>query len=366
MTAARVPRTVLAAVFGVAVLAPGVAFAQNAVEASDASVDEPRRAEARDLFQRGVTSMDQGRFAEALELFRAAYARWENPKILVNIATALVALERPAEAAAHYVLYMKTGSLSAERSAEVDATLARLKPRVARLVVEPSGDVQRAELNGREAELGPSHVHWLPPGRHVLVLHYRDGQRVSRELDIEAGSLVELDGASLKPTKTATDAPVVATGPSLRDPVSSTAASTAGDRMAPAAGSTEDTGWALVVRADIDGAGRGGVGAAGITVPLLRPLRASAGVLIGARGGAWLGLDASACLGNWRPTIGASLPTFFGSGAYPGLGGELGLRYEAEWYVSPFARVAVVHFIHRPAGFLATVLVPSIGVEVPL
>jgi hypothetical protein len=312
------------------------------------SAESPERSAARERFLQGVSLMDARRYAEALTAFEEAYARWQNPKILLNIATALLALERPAEAAARYEAYLENGGPSAERATEVKQTLEAISGRVSRLIVKAGGGLQRVELDAAPVAIELDRVHWLTPGRHVVVLSYGDGQRITHGFDASPGRLTTFEGFELLPKP-------VATPP--RPP----------SDVAPPPVAPRRLRWSATVRADIDGLGRGGAGALGIIAPLSDSFRLSAGGLLGSRAGGWLGIDAAVELGAFRPSLGASFPTFLAEGMVcPGVGGELGFRYELDWVASPLVRMALVHFLRVPEGFATTVVVPSVGVEVPL
>jgi hypothetical protein len=323
------------------------AAAQSAVD-EEVSAESPERRAARELFQQGVSLMDAGRYEEALTAFEWAYARWQNPKILLNIATALLALERPAEAAARYEAYLENGGPSAERAAEAKQTLEAISARVSRLIVKAGGGLQRVELDAAPVAIELDRVHWLAPGRHVIVLSYGDGQRITHGFEASPGQQATFEGHDLLPK------PLAAPPPPPSD-------------VAPPPAEPGRLRWAATVRADIDGLGRGGAGALGIIAPLSGSFRVGAGALLGSRVGGWLGIDAAVKLGAFRPSVGASLPTFWAGGTVcPGVGGELGVRYELDWVASPLVRVALVHFLRVPEGYVTTVVVPSVGVEVPL
>jgi hypothetical protein len=101
-----------------------------------------------------------------------------------------------------------------------------------------------------------------------------------------------------------------------------------------------------------------------VSVPIAERLVASAGGLVGAHAGGWVGFELLLLDTALTPTLGVSVPFFFVAGARLGASGELGGRWallEDQLFVT--ARVALVHFPTVPEGYSTTAVVPSIGSE---
>jgi hypothetical protein len=307
-----------------------------------------REAHARDLFQQGNRLIEQARYVDALDKFEAAYSAWQNPKIQLNIATTLRTLGRHAEALRAYREYLGSGAATGERRAEVQAIIAGLEARVAHLTLSLGPELQRLTLDGRELGLdgrGGTLTLAVEPGRHALLAETAAGPQLTT-FDVEAGERQRI----ALPTPEASQAEKPAT---------------------PEADAGEDTGAArerrrigVLTRLDIDGEARGVVGALGLSVPIGTRLVASAGGLMGAHAGGWVGLEALLLETALTPTLGLSAPFFFVDGARLGVSGELGARWalvDDQLFVT--ARAGLVHFPKLPEGYSGTAVIPSIGSE---
>jgi hypothetical protein len=121
-----------------------------------------------------------------------------------------------------------------------------------------------------------------------------------------------------------------------------------------------------LARADFDLTRGGAVGAGGIAFEAREWLRVTGGAMIGAQKGAWVGLESALIGGRVRPVLGTSLPVFFVGPMYPGVSGELGVRFVATARIALSTRAAVAHFPTVPNGYVKTLFVPSAGLEVGL
>jgi hypothetical protein len=308
---------------------------------------EVREARARDLFKQGNRLIEQARYVDALDKFEAAYSAWQNPKIQLNIATTLRTLGRHAEALRTYREYLGSGAPTGERRAEVQAIIAGLEARVAHLTLSIGPEVQRLTLDGREVTrdaFGGTTALAVEPGHHALLAETAAGPQLTT-FDVAAGERQRIE---------------------LPVPEAS-----APEKALPDAAAAEDAGAArerrrigVLTRLDIDGEARGVVGALGVVVPIGARFVASAGGLMGAHAGGWVGLEALLLEGPLTPTLGVSGPFFFVEGARFGVSGELGGRWALlEDRLFVMARAALVHFPKLPEGYSGTTVVPSIGSE---
>lgn len=319
----------------------GPAFAQNhGGRAPSSAVEDAARA----LFREGNAAFDDGHYDEALTKFESAYAAWQNPRIQLNIATTLRAIGRNAHALQAYRKYSREAQPSVERRAEVDAICAELLSSVAtlRLAVDPG--VHRVTLDGRELDTDETRL-YLDPGGHVVVSASAGGERTLR-LELHAGEVLDVAVRA--------DVPALARPPEPPPVV-------------PLELAAEDSGLALLARADIDGLGRGMAGAAGLGYTLGSHWQVAGGAFLGRTPGAWAGLELLLLeQGALRPSLGVSVPMFFAASAQVGASAEVGLR----WAVSPDLflrlRAAVVHFPSAPEGYSKTLFIPSPGLELQL
>lgn len=141
----------------------------TAMIAVPALADPGAEKEARALFKEGNALIDRGSYVDALDRFNRAYARWPNPKILLNIATSLRQLGRWAEAADAYSRYLKDSGADPKRQAEVESVIRELDAKVGRLRIEVSEPGARILLDGRPLEGDLASVR-VDPGPHTVIV----------------------------------------------------------------------------------------------------------------------------------------------------------------------------------------------------
>lgn len=348
-------RAALGALLLAVVLASQPALADapsdTAVDArAEANASARAEAHARELFRQGNLLIEQSRYLEALDAFQQAYSAWQNPKIQLNIATTLRALERRSAAIDAYREYLRAMDPPPERRAEVEAILRDLDGLVAHVKLVLPPDTRRVMLDGAPlpADAAAAELR-LDPGHHLVVVETGAGT-LSRPLDVRAGERRDVVIAESEP-------PAATELPSMTAPPLDSAPET--KRSAVALG--------LVTRLDIDVGGHGAVGAAGVTLGFGPHVRASLGGLFGAHAGGWAGLELSVFDAPVTPTLGVSVPVFLVDGPRVGISAELGVRWAVSRdFLFLSARAALVHFPSVPAAYDQTAFVPSIGTEMQL
>lgn len=316
--------------------------------------DAATEGRARALFKEGNRLIEQSRYVDALDRFLAAYSTWQNPKIKLNIATTLRALGRYSRALTAYREYLRDADPSEQRQGEVEAIARGLEAHVARLDLHVGRDVERVTLDGEALDPRSQADLLVDPGRHVLITETAAGAQVVA-FDVVAGErrpigLPGRHGEALGPTHAATP-DAAPPNETLRD-------------AAPDASVRRSATVGVVTRLDVDGGGRGAVGAAGLTFPFGRHVRASLGGLLGAHAGGWAGLELSLFDARLSPTLGVSVPVFFVEGPRLGVSTELGARWAlSQDFLFVALRAALVHFPRAPEAYGATVVVPSLSTE---
>jgi hypothetical protein len=288
-----------------ALLCACLSFASGAwAQDHAASSTRDGEARARELFREGNRLVDEAQYSQALAAFESAYRLWNNPKIQLNIATTLRALGRHSEALGAYRHYLQYAEPSAERRAEVELICVELEEFAKTAADEPKLELDRAERERLRVAVQPPPAPPLPAGA----------------------------------------------APSISD-VESTRRSSIG----------------VTTRMDIDGRGRGVVGAAGLVYAFDSHWQVSLGGLIGNNQGAWAGVELCLFDGPVRPSVGISAPMFFVDGPRVGASGDIGMRWAlSEDTLFVALRAALVHFPEVPEGYVRTVFVPSIGTELRL
>src|SRR6185295_5080845 len=113
----RTPRLVFA-IAACALPAP-IAVAQPAAPVAD-------KVDARALMQSGLKLYAAQDYLGALAVFRTAYTRFPSAKILINIGTTLIKLDRKADAANTYQRYLDSPDADRARRPEVITAIAEL------------------------------------------------------------------------------------------------------------------------------------------------------------------------------------------------------------------------------------------------
>jgi hypothetical protein len=336
-----------------ALLAAASALATSAEIAGAAEGSAPAAASdaetrARQRFYEGNQLFDRGLYEAALERFQSAYELWNNAKIKLNIATTLRAIGRNAEALPEYRHYLRDAQPSPDRRAQVEAICAELLERLAVVQISVATDVRNVWLDGLALDVHNPGSVYLEPGEHLILSEGPDGERTI-EFEVRAGEMREL--------------PVDATIPAANRSAPTKPAEPAEPLEPAAAGAS----FSLLARADIDGRGRGAVGALGMGYDLGAHWQVAGGGLFGRTPGVWAGVELAPGAGSLRPTFGLSAPVFFAAGARAGVSAEAGTR----WAVRPDSfflslRAAVVYFPSAPEGYSKAVFVPSLGSELQL
>ncbi len=152
-------------------------------------------AEARERFQRGVALSDERNYNAAMVEFQRAFELTRNPAVLFNISATHELTGHYVEALDAMLDYERLAPRDtvAQRRAEIDATLARLRGRIGTLVVRFEADGLQVQVDGLQRAVTEARAGLrLSAGRHRISLaapHYTPREE---ELDLAGGSTVVL------------------------------------------------------------------------------------------------------------------------------------------------------------------------------
>jgi hypothetical protein len=143
--------------------------------------DPARKQQAAALMAEGVKQLHANGYDQALANFLEAYTQYPSPKILLNVATTLLEMGRPADAANTYQRYLSDPASGTDRIAEVKELLIRLDEQLTILTV-------RVTPRGSEVSIdaGP----FIPVGS-TLVTRVRPGLHLAR-IRNTAGAMQEM------------------------------------------------------------------------------------------------------------------------------------------------------------------------------
>jgi hypothetical protein len=310
--------------------------------AQPVSVD---RGDARALLQSGLKLFAAGDYLGALAVFRTAHERVPSPKILLNIGTTLLKLDRKAEAANTYQRYLDTAEGDPAKRAEVTRVLKDLDRELGIVVI--TIDPEDAEVNVgtdewlRATQLGPIRVR---PGTITVRARrsaYRPGAKTieiglneTREISI---ALVADESAS-----SAGGTPVDG-GISARE-------------IPP-----RSSKFGGLVVAHVDPVNQGGAALVGAIMDVTDRVQAQAAVLLGPSSGAYLGGRFALMDGRVRPLVAAGVPVFFSSGPRVAIRAAGGVELALTRHIALIGELGVEYVFNAEPTIKSTLFIPAIG-----
>ncbi len=334
----------------------GVTLAAGLTAGAVRADDEAGKNEARALQREGARLLEAGDAAAALPLFRSADAKYASAKILVNIGSALKALDRNAEAADAYARYLAAPDTDPARKAEITALLTKLDRTLGRIELTVAPADAEVAIAGRDWERTTATSTWrAAPGTVVVRARkpgYADGEAtVVVEVGEASRLALTLELAVVTPDQP--DPPPTGDGPvgevGIERPVTRPAARGM---------------LGVSARVIVDGQGRGAAGAVGALVGLGSRVELHAAAIVGPAYGMYAGVSAHVAGRRWRPVIAAGLPVFFDDGARMGVRGAVGLEWRATHRVSVLAELGAEYMFRRATDIDAWVLAPALAAEV--
>lgn len=308
--------------------------------------------------QSGVKLLEAKDYLGALAIFKDAYRRFPSAKILLNIGTTLRLLERNAEAANAYQLYLDSKDTDPARRGEVEQAIGELDRTVGTLtltITPPGAEVQFADdwLPAEKARV------WrVPPG--PLTVHVRaKGYLPSGEnVDVAAGEKKPvLIALVAEPTP---QAPVEVMhldehmAPVIEEPRSPIGAfAMMHVSVLPKIGS------ALFLGATFDATEQLSLDAAVILGPGI--VSSGMATLPPPKLGGYAGASFAFPTGKLRPKLSAGMPIFADDGARFFVRGAGGIEYAASRHLSLAVELGVEVSLNARDDIRSTALVPSLG-----
>jgi len=357
--------------------------------AGTVQADAKAEREARALFKEANRLLGERDYVAALDMFRAAYSRWPNPKILLNIGTTLRNLGRDAEAADAYDKYLREGKPDAKRKAEVEAILKDLNAKLGKLRIEVNEPGARVLVDGKVVGESPQAITLrVEAGTHTIVAEKQGYPAAAATVQISAGQerVVELrlvqPGTPAPPPPPPGPPPKKVPDPTPEPPPPGPRAvkipgptpepgPTDGTVVKPAPPPLKQSGrFGAFVRGDIDGKFRGAAASVGVTYSVLTWLEVHVSGILGPTFGFAPGATGYILKGTWRPLVLVGVPIVISDGAKPGIHAAGGLEWNFTRNFAAFVLVGVEVF--PTAQSTATVkyekviFVPSLGLQARL
>lgn len=328
------------------------------VTASIAQADDASQAEARRLFEQGNQQLDRGAYVEALASFEQAYARWQNPKILLNVATTLRQLGRLAQAGDRYEQYLNDPGADASKRDQAKSAMEEIDKAVAHLTVSVAKQGAEARIDGAVVSIGGPRPLRVEAGRHTIIVSAPGHRTVVRDVTLAAGERRTLE-LSLEAEKAAP--PVADSGSGAKSQPVAEPIRGREKEQAPAGASA--SGLGVVLRADIDGKLRGAVAAIGASHGVARWADLQVTGLLGRDKGFEAGASFFFGQGMVKPLVFVGIPVFFADGARPGGHLAAGVRVDPWEHVGFLAQLGVAAFASAPDHYDRATFLPSVGVQ---
>lgn len=324
-----------ATVFLASLLAAATAHAQPA---------EPGKGDAKALLQSGLKLFAAKDYLGALSVFETAYARFPSGKILLNIGTTLLKLERNADAANAYQRYLDAKDGDPAKRAEVEKVVADLDRSlgVLEITVEPS----EAEVQiGTKSWVAAADVARHRIDRGIVVV------RARRTGFVEAQQSVRIDAGQKREVALVLAAEPVTT---------TTATATDGGIRAGVAPQSRSRLGAIVI-AHIDPSNQGAAVIVGLTADVIDRVQVQGAALLGPASGFYVGGSFAVLDGRVRPIIAAGMPVFFSDGARVALRGAAGVELALNRHFSVIAELGVEYLVNPEPGVSKTLFIPAVG-----
>jgi hypothetical protein len=318
------------------VLAASTAYAQPA---------EPGKGDAKALLQSGLKLFAAKDYLGALSVFETAYARFPSGKILLNIGTTLLKLERNADAANAYQRYLDAKDGDPAKRAEVEKVVADLDRSlgVLEITVEPT-----------EAEVQVGAKNWVAAAE--VARHRVDRGtitvRARKTGFVEAEQSVRVDGGQKREV-----ALVLAAEPVI---TTTTATSTDGGIRAGVVPESRSR-LGAIAKAHIDPSNKGAAVIVGLTADVINRVQVQATALLGPASGAYVGGSFAFLDGRVRPTLAAGVPVFFSDGPRVAVRGAAGVELAINRHFAVIAELGVEYLVNPEPGVSSTLFIPAIG-----
>ena len=304
------------------------------------------KGDAKALMASGLKLFAAKDYLGALSVFQTAYARFPSGKILLNIGTTLLKLDRKAEAANAYQSYLDAPDSDPARKLEVTKVVAGLDVDVGRVEISVTPSDAELQLDKGEwiaaAKLARTRV---APGSFVVHARKPGFKPIEQTTTVAAGGTRTI-ALTLEPE-------VVATGGGGVD------ADTGLIGRAETEGPPSKFG--VLALAHVDVKNQGGAAIVGLAFDVMDRVQLQAAALLGPSSGGYAGVAVALLTGRVRPVLVAGVPIFVASGARVGIRGAAGVELAFSRHISAVAELGVEHMFNPEASVTATLFIPAVG-----
>lgn len=322
-----------------------------------AHADDIDKGDAKALLASGLKLFAAKDYLGALSVFETAYERYPSPKILLNIGTTLLKLDRKVEAANIYQRYLDAKDVDEKKQAEAKKILANLDKELAVLEISVTPEVAEIQIGqGTWINVEGVFTVRVAPGETTVLARAvkfklradtfptKAGERrsVVMQLQAEPAASTTIGGST---TTTTTGTGVVARMEA--DPRSRIAALVA---------------WHVDPLHGTDAFPVGSTVLVGASFDVMPNLSVQGAALLGAHFGPYAGATYTFLDGRLRPLISAGVPILIANGARFSLRGAAGVELVLNRHLAFSVEVGVERFLNAEDDIMnETLFVPSLG-----
>jgi hypothetical protein len=303
--------------------------------------------DAKALLASGLKLFGAQDYLGALSVFQTAYARFPSPKILLNIGTTLIKLDRKADAANAYQGYLDAPGADPAKTAEVTKVLAELDANLGRVNVT---------VTPGDAEVQIDKGDWIAPAKlarfrvmpgEVTVRARKSGFKPAEKTTTLAAGHLEAVALVLE-----------------AEPIRARAGTTTNaDGISTTVTPDAPPGkLGMMAIAHVDPENLGGAALLGVVYDVADRITLQAAALLGPSSGGYAGATFALLTGRVRPLIAAGMPIFVANGARVAVRVAGGVEVQLNRHVALVAEVGIEHLFNPEADVTANLLIPAVGV----
>lgn len=324
---------------------------------SVAHADESDKGDAKSLLASGLKLFAAKDYLGALSVFETAYDRYPSPKILLNIGTTLLKLDRKVEAANIYQRYLDAKEVDEKKQADAQKILANLDKELAVLDISVVPESAEIQINqGKWITIQGVYKVRVAPGETTVLARATKYKLRADTFPVTKGDhrTVKLE-LEHEPETTAT---VTTTTPTETTTTGVVGRAEVVERSKLAA----MIAWHVDPLHGNDAFPVGSTVLVGASFDVTRNLSVQGAALLGAHFGPYVGGTFTFLPGKVRPLVSAGVPVVITNGAHVSLRGAAGVELVLNKHLAFALEVGIERFLNTEDDIMnKTLFVPSLG-----
>ncbi len=333
------------------------ALALSLATTSIARADDADKGDAKALLASGLKLFAAKDYLGALSVFETAYERYPSPKILLNIGTTLLKLDRKVDAANIYQRYLDAKDVDEKKQADAKKILANLDKDLG--VVDITVTPENAEIqigNGKWLGIESVRKARVPKGEVTILARAPRFKLRAETFTIGAG-------------ETRSVAIVLEEEPTITASTTTTTTTSATDTGLVARARVEERSrlaamiaWHVDPLHGTDAFPVGSTVLVGASFDVTPNLSVQGAALLGAYFGPYVGGTFTFLQGKVRPLVSAGVPVLFTNGAKVSLRGAAGVEIVLNRHLAFTLEAGIERFLNAEDDIMnETLFVPALG-----